>query len=168
MAAFMAPALAPLTASIFSSGASRRRSSTPHVNAPREPPPWRASEIGWAYEEGIRHPIRCFGSVRTDDHICVPGNSQNHGVFTPSAWLTSHRLGGDGHLDRSEIRDGYGGKSRRVGAGQQAGRDRRHDRPNTAAAWPISRRSGSSGRYHPSVCSRNGAGDDPGKEDPPI
>src|SRR5208283_5663475 len=52
-----------------------------------------------------------------------------HGAVTPSAWLTSYRLAGDNHLDRSEIEDGYGGKSCRVGAGQQAGQDCRHDRP---------------------------------------
>ena len=34
---------------------------------------------------------------------------------------------------------GYGGKSRRVGTGQQTGRDCRHDRPNRTAARPISR-----------------------------
>src|SRR5208283_3062388 len=43
------------------------------------------------------------------------------GANTPSAWLTSYRLAGDNHLDCSEIEDGYGGKSCRVGAGQQAG-----------------------------------------------
>src|SRR5271165_7347690 len=93
-------------------------------------------------------------------------NLRYHGAFTPSARLTSYRLVGDNHLDRSEIGDGYGGKSRRVGSGQQAGRDRRDDRPNTATAWPIPRRSGSSGRYDPSGCYGNGAGDDPGEEDP--
>jgi hypothetical protein len=39
-----------------------------------------------------------------------------HGAFTPSAWLTSYQLAGDNHLEHSEIGDGYGGKSRRVGA----------------------------------------------------
>src|SRR5271166_1851844 len=62
-----------------------------------------------------------------------------HGACTPSAWLTSYRLAGDNQLDRSEIGDGYGGESCCVGAGQQAGRDCRHDRPSPAAARPISR-----------------------------
>jgi hypothetical protein len=66
-------------------------------------------------------------------------NTRYHGARTPSAWLTLYRLAGDNQLDRSEIGDGYGGKSRRVSAGQQAGRDCRHDRPSPAAAWPISR-----------------------------
>ncbi|HME22828.1 MAG TPA: hypothetical protein VKI44_16080 [Acetobacteraceae bacterium] len=100
--------------------------------------------------------------------LCQAGFLRYHGAFTPSAWLTSYRLADDNHLDRCEIEDGYGGKSRRVGAGQQAGRDCRHDRPSPAADRPISRRSGSSGCDHPSVCSDNGAGDDPGEEDPPI
>ena len=38
-----------------------------------------------------------------------------------------------------EIGDGNGGKSRRVGADQQAGRDCRYDRPSPAAARPILR-----------------------------
>src|SRR5271165_4376983 len=62
-----------------------------------------------------------------DRGICPPGrasaNPRYRGAFTPSAWLTSYRLTGDNHLDRCEIEDGYGGKSCRVGAGQQAGRD---------------------------------------------
>ena len=51
------------------------------------------------------------------------GNVRYHGARTPSAWLTSYRLAGDNHRDRSEIGDGNGGKSRRVSAGQQAGGD---------------------------------------------
>ena len=39
-----------------------------------------------------------------------------------SALLTSCWYAGDNHLDCSEIEDGYGGRSCRVGAGQQAGR----------------------------------------------
>src|SRR5215217_5392043 len=42
--AFTAPALAPLRASNVRSSSSSRRSRTPQANAPREPPPWRASE----------------------------------------------------------------------------------------------------------------------------
>ena len=46
MAAFMAPALAPLTAPTRIAGSSSRRSNTPQVKAPREPPPWSASVAG--------------------------------------------------------------------------------------------------------------------------
>src|SRR5208283_3898802 len=104
---------------------------------------------------------------RLQEVLSYVAHSRYHGANTPSAWLTSYRLAGDNHLDRCEIEDGYGGKSCRVGADQQAGRDCRHDRPGTAADRPIPCRPGSCGRDHPSVCSRNGAGDDPGEEDPP-
>src|SRR4051794_40807942 len=42
--AFPAPALAPLMASKVRYSSSSKRSRTPHVKAPREPPPWRARE----------------------------------------------------------------------------------------------------------------------------
>ena len=45
-APFIAPADVPEIASIFSHGSSRRRSSTPQVKAPCDPPPWRARSIG--------------------------------------------------------------------------------------------------------------------------
>ena len=56
MAAFMAPALAPLTAPMRIAGSSSRRSSTPQVKAPREPPPWSASVTGTG-PVGARAPI---------------------------------------------------------------------------------------------------------------
>ncbi len=63
-----------------------------------------------------------------------------HGACTPSAWLTAYRLAGDNQLDRFGDRGmDMAESSRRVGAGQQAGRDCRHDRPSPAAARPISR-----------------------------
>jgi len=43
-AALTAPTLAPLIAPISQPGSSRRRSSTPQANAPKEPPPCKASE----------------------------------------------------------------------------------------------------------------------------
>src|SRR4051812_12599388 len=49
MAAFIAPALAPLTAPIRMVGSSSRRSSTPQEKAPREPPPCKASVTGRAF-----------------------------------------------------------------------------------------------------------------------
>jgi hypothetical protein len=62
--------------------------------------------------------IKCRHEMRDVSQVAV---LRYHGAFTPSTWLTSYQLAGDNYLDRSEIGDGYGGKSRRVGAGQQAG-----------------------------------------------
>ena len=63
------------------------------------------------------------------------GHQQNAGLPPRRLIPNSSQTG----LRGSEIGDGYGGKSRRVGAGQQAGRDCRYDRPSPAAARPISR-----------------------------
>src|SRR5262249_49772030 len=45
MPAFIAPALVPLMPTISKSGSCSSRSSTPHVNAPCEPPPCRATAM---------------------------------------------------------------------------------------------------------------------------
>ena len=45
MPAFIAPALVPLIPAISKLGSANRRSSTPQVNAPCEPPPCSASAM---------------------------------------------------------------------------------------------------------------------------
>ena len=64
MAAFMAPALAPLTAPIRIAGSSSRRSNTPQVKAPREPPPWSASVTGTG-PVGVRVRVGADGPPRS-------------------------------------------------------------------------------------------------------
>src|SRR5208337_4269466 len=133
--------------------------------ATRSAPCRARARRGWRAPDLLRSEHR--GTLITNPAREIGANFRYHGAVTPSAWLTSYRLAGDNHLDCSEIEDGYGGKSCGVGAGQQAGGDGRHDRPSPAADRPISRRSGSSGCDYPSVCSRNGAGNDPAEDDPP-
>src|SRR5262245_43038996 len=64
-APFMAPADVPDMPSMRSQGSSRRRSSTPHVKAPCEPPPCRARSTS----TGSRSDFGCF-AMRT--HITMP------------------------------------------------------------------------------------------------
>src|SRR5208337_47718 len=63
--ALTAPALEPLTASKPISGSSSRRSSTPQVKAPNEPPPWSAREsVFGGHEPGARADRLPWASLR--------------------------------------------------------------------------------------------------------
>ena len=86
----MAPADVPEIASIFIHGSSSRRSRTPHVKAPWEPPPCKARSIRTVSREASNRPVMLTPSS-VENPLPIPRNSKTPGVVMegrPSPGLT--------------------------------------------------------------------------------